>query len=187
MRISYKSKQIMKRTLIQLSMLFTIVLISFSCKKKTEQEPRIEIDETNLTVCLEKGTCQYLFTEYADVSEQPAIFKSGDYRIFWSEVQSPGITARIYVKAPMHSNTFSLGKADILDGRVKLFTSCPACLTAPFKPVDGYVKGINLTPDRPADQTKWLLEIKIVSRVEGSANLETLVVKQYFYPNFVYN
>jgi hypothetical protein len=176
----------MKRIFIQLVALSAITLISFSCKKKNE-ETKIEIDESNLTVCPDRGTCQYLFTENADLKEQPAIFKTGDYRLFWSEVQSSGLTARIYIKAPMQGKSFSLSKDDILAGRLILFTSCPTCLTATFTPVDGYVKGINLTPEKPADQTKWLLDIKVVSRIEGSPNLETLLVKQYFYPNFIFN
>nr|WP_121269144.1 hypothetical protein [Pedobacter schmidteae] len=177
----------MKRTVIQLSLLIAITLFTISCKKRN-QEPKVQIDETNLTVCPDKGTCQYLFTEHADLNDRPevsALFKTGNYRVFWSNVEYPGVTARIYIKAPMQGTSFSLNKADVLAGRVVLFTSCPTCLTAVFKPVDGYVKGINLTPEKRADQAKWLLEIKIVSRIEGSANVETLLVKQYFYPNFV--
>jgi|GEM_PF-619775 len=180
----------MKKTTLQLLMLLAIILISPSCKKKAEQEPKIEIDEKNLTVCPDKANCQYLFTENADVNEGPSLLKSGAYRLFWSDVRTTGMRATLYIKAPMQGKDFLLDKMAILAGRVKLVRNCPACLMfeIPYKMVDGYVKGVNLTPERSADQAKWLLEIKVILQSEHDSSVkETIVVKQYFYPNFVYN
>lgn len=70
----------------------------------------------------------------------------------------------------MQGSSFQLDKSAIAAGRVVLYRSCPACSMFPLKPVDGYVKGINLTPEKPADQTKWLLEAKIIL---GDASGET--------------
>lgn len=180
----------MKNISIQVMVLFTIILINLSCSKdkNKEEKPKIEIDEKNLTVCPDNANCQFLFTENGDLNESPSTLKTGTYRLFWSDVQTPGMSAKLYIKAPMQGKDFSLDKADILAGRIKLFQICPACLTVPFKELDGYVKGINLTPDKPADQTKWLLEIKVVLGVDEESYVkDTVYIKQYFYPNFVYN
>ena len=177
----------MKKTTIWL---FAIILISSACSKQKdkETEPKIEIDEKNLTACPENASCQYLFTENTDLGEQPGTLRSGAYRLFWSEIQTPGMSAKLYIKGPMQGKDFSLGKADILEGRVKLVRSCPACSMIPFKELDGYVKGVNLTPEKPADQAKWLLEIKVIMGFDEEAVVkDTVYVKQYFYPNFVYN
>jgi hypothetical protein len=177
----------MKGTLIQLSMLFAIILISYSCKKKTEQEPKIEIDETNLTVCPDRGDCHYLFTEHADINDESMLLKIGDYRLFWIDFENPTMNSKLYIKARMQGKDFLLDKTAIVAGRVRLTRGCPSCLMSPFKILeDGFVKGINLTPGKPADQTKWLLEIKLI--MEGMGTLkDTVYVKQYFYPNFIYN
>ena len=180
----------MKKTTIQLLMLLAIVLINFSCSKDRDKEPKIEIDEKNLTACPENANCQYLFTESADLNEGPSIFKTGSYRVFWSNVQIPGMSATLYIKAPMQGKDFLLDKTAILAGRVKLVRNCPACLMfeIPFKEVDGYVKGINLTPGKRTDETRWLLEVNLILEAQdGSDAKSTVSIKQYFYPNFVLN
>jgi hypothetical protein len=54
--------------------------------------------------------------------------------------------------------------------------------------VDGYVKGLNLFREKSADQTKWVIEAKIILQAESEPSVkDTLYVKQYFYPNFIYN
>lgn len=177
----------MKKTAIWL---FAVILISFSCSKHKdkEAEPKMEIDEKNLTACPENASYQYLFTENTDLGERPGTLKSGAYRLFWSEIQTPGMSAKLYIKAPMQGKDFSLDKTAILAGQVKLIQSCPACAMIPFKELDGYVKGINLTPEKPADQAKWLLEIKVVVGFDEEViSKDTIYIKQYFYPNFVYN
>lgn len=180
----------MKKTTIQLLVLFTMILVNLSCSKDKdkEKEPKIEIDEKNLTACPDHASCQFLFTENRDLNESPATLKAGTYRLFWSDIQTPGMSAQLYIKAPMHGKSFSLDKADILAGRVKLIQICSSCSTVPLKELDGSIKGINLTPDKPADQTKWLLEIKLILGVDAESYVkDTVYIKQYFYPNFVFN
>lgn len=147
------------------------------------------IDESNLTDCPANATCQYLFTENVDLN--PNSFSApqqGRYRLFWAEAKQAESTMSVYVKAAMEGTKFELTKADVLAERVLLYRSCPTCMMIPFKVVDGYAKGVNMTPEKPADQTKWLLEIKLVIRYEGTSMAdETVFIKQYFYPNFVYN
>lgn len=170
----------MKKTIVQLLMLFAISLINLSCSK--EKNPKAAIDEYNLTACPEGTTCQYLFTENADLNEEVSSPKTGPYRLFYSSVKTPAMLVQLYIKAPMQGNDFVLDKAAILSGRVKLVNNCANCLMATQTIVDGFVKGINLTLNKPADRTKWLLEIKVL--LSGG---DTIYVKQYFYPNFVYN
>lgn len=170
---------------------FTLLIVSIlnvSCNKDRGLKPSVEMDETNLTACPANTNCESLFTEHAQFVAQDGIKKFGKYRLFWASTFSSGMTSTIYVEAPMEGDTFSLGKEDILAGRVKFLQYCPACNTIDYKPIDGYVKGSNLTPDKRADQTKWLLEIKIILGVEGNASLkQTMYIKQYFYPNFIYD
>ncbi|MCD0488289.1 hypothetical protein LPB86_08615 [Pedobacter sp. MC2016-14] len=177
------------RNLIMLTAaLLTATILNVSCNKDRGIKPSIEIDETNLTACPANTNCESLFTEHAQFVPQDGIKKLGVYRLFWASTVSSGMTSTIYVEAPMEGDTFSLGKEDILAGRVKFLQHCQGCNTIGYKPVDGYVKGRNLTPDKRADQTKWLLEIKIILGVEGNTSFtQTMYIKQYFYPNFIYD
>lgn len=154
-----------------------------SCSKNDHEE--IFIEETNLTACPDGTKCQYLFTERADIKPETNILESGPYRVFWSSLERPGLTAKVYVKAPMSGNRFSLSKQDIIAGKVSLQTSCPACYQISMKAVDGYIKGQNLTPEKRADQSKWILESSIILQDEGGQYRDTVQFKQYFYPNFV--
>jgi hypothetical protein len=88
----------------------------------------------------------------------------------------------------MQGSSFELTKADLSTDRVLFSQSCPACNLIPFKPVDGYVKGINTTPEKPADQARWLLEGKVILQATAAPSIrDTVFVKQYFSPNFVFN
>lgn len=179
----------MKRISVQLLMLSTLILTQYACSKDDELD-KIKIEEKNLTSCPDKSQCQFLFTENADIEGTMPTFKSGDYRLFWAGITQPGMESRLYLKAPMKGNSFQFDKSAIEAGKVVLYRSCPACFMFPLRPIaDGYVKGVNLTPNKPADQTKWLLEAKIILE-DGSGETsyrDTLYIKQYFYPNFVYN
>jgi hypothetical protein len=178
----------MKKITVYLLALSLFSATEFSCKKKEKVEPKIEIDEKNLTQCPESASCQFLFTERADVDVWETIVRTGDYRLFWAGINYNGVDSKLYIKAPMKGNSFSMNKADILAGRIYYVQSCPACLLNPLKPIEGYVKGINLTPERPADQSKWLLEIKLyMVPIEGDHVTDTLSVKQYFQPNFMFD
>ncbi|MEJ2883071.1 hypothetical protein [Pedobacter sp. GR22-6] len=179
----------MKTIKVPLFYLFVLLMIGgVSCRKDrpVQEQP---IDESNLTDCPANATCQYLFTENVDLN--PNSFSApqqGRYRLFWAEAKQAESTMSVYVKAAMEGTKFELTKADVLAERVLLYRSCPTCMMIPFKVVDGYAKGVNMTPEKPADQTKWLLEIKLVIRYEGTSMAdETVFIKQYFHPNFVYN
>ncbi|MET1054779.1 MAG: hypothetical protein ABWY16_05690 [Pedobacter sp.] len=179
----------MKKQITLFLSLLALVFINLSCAKQSGRDEVIRIDENNLTPCPANANCQYLFTEQADVNPGPGTFVTGKYRLFWSSVLNQGVSYIIYIKAPMTGNAFSLSREDIVNGKIEISRSCPACLFAASKLVDGYVKGINLTPGKPADQTKWILEVQIISEsVYGAPPVrDTVSVKQYFYPNFVYN
>ena len=179
----------MKRQFTLALYVLTLCIISFSCAKKRESEAVITIDEKNLTACPGNANCQYLFTERADINPGRGNFITGNYRVFWGSTETQGVSTVVYIKAPMTGNSFLLNRSDITGGKIEISRSCPACLFAASKLVDGYVKGINLTPGKPADQTKWILEAQIISEsVYAAAPIrDTVSVKQYFYPNFVYN
>jgi hypothetical protein len=183
------NNKIMRKITIQLLMVMTTILIGVSCTKDKGKIIKDEIDEKNLTPCPEKASCQYLFTEDADLNEAGSGLITGPYRLFWADIQTPGVRTTLYIKAPMEGKTFSFNKQAILDGKVKLIRSCAACLMTPFRLIeDGYVNGINLRPDKQADQTRWLLEAEIILEAIGQpAKRDTLHVKQYFDPNFVFN
>lgn len=177
----------MKQTTTQLIALLTLVLFSLSCSKKKDIENKPEIDETSLTTCPPGASCSYFYTDQADLRAEFPSVTTGSYRIFSREVTTPGISSFLYIKAPMQGDTFSMTKADMLKGLVTTSTVCPACFSVPFKPVDGYVKGIKLKslPNRPND-TKWLIEAKLI-RQTGTTPVytDTIYVKQYFYPGSV--
>jgi hypothetical protein len=177
-----------KQFTLALCFLF-LIFISLSCSKSSHENPVPLIDENNLTACPVNANCQYLYTEQADINPGPGTLMTGNYRVFWSSVVNQGMSAVLYIKAPMTGNSFILNKADITGGKIEISRSCPACLFVASKVVDGYVRGVNLSPHKPADQTKWILEAQIISEaVYGPSPVrDTLKVKQYFYPNFVYN
>ena len=179
----------MRKITIQLLMVMTTILICTSCSKDKGKITKDEIDEKNLTPCPENADCQYLFTEDADLSEDGSKLITGPYRLFWADIQTPGYRTTLYIKAPMEGKSFSINKKAMLGGKVKLIRSCAACLMTPFRLIeDGYIKGVNLTPDKQADQTKWLLEAEVILEATGQpAKRDTLHVKQYFDPNFVFN
>lgn len=170
-------------------LLLLIVIGAVSCKKDRPAQDQSFIDKNNLTDCPANATCQYLFSENADFTlNYLGVDQPGRYRLFWAEAKQESSALSVYVKAPMAGTKFELTKADVLAGLVLPYTSCPTCYAIPFKVVDGYAKGVNTTPEKVADQTKWLLEIKLVLRYEGSSMPdETIFIKQYFNPGFVNN
>ncbi|MBK0379213.1 hypothetical protein [Mucilaginibacter segetis] len=161
-----------------------IPVLLMGCTKKNE--PAQTLDDSNLTEC-PSGNCNFLFTEQADLQENKT-FMTGAYRLFWASQQQDGVTTTVYVKAPMGGDTFSLDKAAILSGKVVFERNCPACFSIPFQLVDGYVKGRNASPEKPADQTRWLVETKLYLQAVNNAQLkDTIYLKQYFRPNFAAN
>lgn len=177
----------MKSKLILLSLLLSSAEFFSSCSKHRNEKDETKLDDKNLTICASGAGCSFLFTEQADF-EGYTNLKPGTFRVFWSEQEKTGITTTLYIKAPMPGKSFELTKTDILAGKIQFNRSCPSCYMAAFNPVDGYVKGINATPDKPADQTKWLVEAKIFLQAQEYPQLkDTVFIKQYFEPNFVLN
>ncbi|RYF56625.1 MAG: hypothetical protein EOO39_36460 [Cytophagaceae bacterium] len=173
----------MKKPVYLLLLLAGIALLP-ACKKN-DAKKEVQIDATNLTACREGDTCEYRYSEHADVDSNFNLH-TGAYRLFWSRQQLSANTRGLYVRAPLDNKSFELSKDDIIAGRVKWFFSCPACYSIPYVAVGGYVKGINTTPNKPADQTIWLLEAQILlSTTTDSKIQDTIKVKQYFSPNFV--
>ncbi|PJJ80516.1 hypothetical protein [Mucilaginibacter auburnensis] len=162
-----------------IALLFAGVALFTACKDKTVSP------KSDLTTCT---GCQFLFTESADVQVPGYTLKSGEYRVFWSEVKKGPLTQKTFIKAPMVTNSFTIGKAGIQDGNVLVLDICPSCNMVEMMPVDGQITGINTTPGLPADKAKWLIEAKIIRVPYAFSNLrDTVHIKQYFTANFVNN
>ena len=173
------------KTLSKLLLIVPAVMLSItSCTKQTIIIP----DDNNLTACPVGGTCQSLFTQNADINGQTMASFPGQYRLFWDDYQIGSHSTKIFIKAPMAGTSFHLKAEDILAGRVLVIQGCTTCLTVAYKPVAGYVKGVNRDPGKPADQSRWLLEAQIIRQAMNHPELkDTLYFKRYFTPNFVYN
>jgi hypothetical protein len=169
-----------------LLVVLAVILSTSSCTKQNNID--VMPDDSNLTACPVNAQCQSLFTENADMKEQNMVPLAGQYRLFWDVYEREGFATRIFVKAPMARNSFNLEAKDILVGRVLVIQSCISCSMVAFKPIAGYVKGINFEPAKRADQSRWLLEAQIIRQAVNYPNLkDTLYFKRYFYPNFIYN
>lgn len=163
-------------------------LCIISCSKHKSDSDEIHILERDLTPCPENSKCEYQFREYADFNTEQFTLERGDYRLFFANVSSNFAGFVLYIKAPMKGNSFLLSKKDVISGQVKLVNTCATCFSAPVEPTDGYVKGINLTPGKPADQAKWIIEANITLGIKTDGQTNNVVkLKQYFYPNFVLN
>lgn len=166
-------------------MLAFAFLFCLSCDKQKE---KTLVDEKNLTACAENATCQYSFTEQADLATMPLMLRPGAYRVFWASTKQGPITATLWMKAPMSGNQFTLNDQDILAGKVIFNQDCISCNMVYYKAVGGEVKGTNTTPDRRADQARWLLEAKIfLQAVDDPTVKNSINIKQYYGANFVYN
>ena len=85
----------------------------FSCKKKDNKEKEeTQIDTTNLTTCASGHSCQYLFTENADIEEYNRM-KAGSYRVFWASQKTEISEDIFYFRTPMKGDSFELGKAEM--------------------------------------------------------------------------
>ena len=175
----------MKKVIIISSLALSIFSSLFCSKSK------IEVSPDNFTECSSSSKCSYLFTEQADIESAYRI-KSGNYRLFWNttdnDLGSCELTSTLWIKAPMNANSFLLHSDDIKQGMVSYSHSCVCCSLIGLKPIGGYVKGINTTPEKRADQTKWLIEAEIIlGAIQDNKPVDTLYLKQYFNPNFVYD
>lgn len=173
----------MNKSFLNLLFLASCLFIN-ACSKQKED---LLLTDKNLTSCGTNTSCQYLFTEQADVTIPQLNLSSGEYRVFWHSYNQGPIATQVFIKAPMKAE-IQLNDQDILNGKVIFRQICPSCNLINLKPVGGFVKGRNTSPDKRADQTKWLLEAKIyLEAVDQSSIKDTLYIKQYYYPNFIYN
>lgn len=160
-----------------------VLLISLlSCSKN-----RIEVAPNNLSACGTNSQCSYFFSEQSDVDSLERV-KSGAYRLFsYKEDYNLGpcqLVTNLWIKAPLNKNAFLLDTKDIAAGLVNYSQLCICCTLVGLEPIGGYVKGINTSPENNADQTKWLIEAKIVlAPIHSNQPMGTLYVKQYFSPH----
>lgn len=149
-----------------------------SCSKKGE-DPKPAL--TNCT------GCKFVFTENADLSSD-LLFTSGNYRVFWADINKNYYTEKVIIKAPMQGKSFKLNKSDIAAGKISVLDVCDFCSMIGMIPVDGTVKGENVTPNERADHAQWLIEAKIIRHAfNGGAYKDTVNIRQYFTANFVLN
>ncbi|MFD2160854.1 hypothetical protein ACFSJU_00475 [Paradesertivirga mongoliensis] len=151
----------------------------------------IEVSPNNLSACQANSQCSYLFSDQADVDSFHRV-QSGAHRLFWfKDERNLGgcqLISTLWIKAPLNKNAFLLDTKDIANGLVSYSQLCICCTLIGVKSIGGYVKGINTNPEKSSDQTKWLIEAEIVlATIHSSKPIDTLYIKQYFYPNFVYN
>lgn len=167
-----------------------LAFVGFNACNKTES---INISETELTTCDGAAKCENIFTLSSDVDSNFRYVSNGNYKVF-AATKSYGINnqTNLYILAPKNGNSFMISGNDIKNGRVKIQFNCPACSQIGYKPVGGEIKGKNLLPDKALDQSKWLIEAKVYlaadAQIKGDLKFrDTLYIKQYFYPNFVFN
>lgn len=171
-------KNAFKTTAIILLMLSTLL----ACKKKTDPQPEIVIDDQNLTECPEGASCSFQYANNAAMVGNNLTLTTGQYRVFWIRSQGNGRTYWLYMQAPMIGDQFLLTDVDVQAGRVKYVSSCSACYGVEFTALNGTVKGIKVskTNSRPE---RWLLEANIGLGVEGATEVaSTLYIKQYYSP-----
>ena len=172
----------MKKSLLTISA--SILLIIISCSKNHDSQPELQIDEKNLTDCPNGAVCTYWFIEN-DILSPNAPYGNSDARIFFAQATNSIGGVTLSIEAPRQVNSFSLTDEDIKNGKVKFGNNCPACNTIGYKIIGGSVKGINLSSrdTRPSGSVKWLVEAKIIREIIGiPAAIDTVSVKQYFYP-----
>jgi hypothetical protein len=170
----------MKTLIYRISLLFTGLFVLAACNDKNNNP------EPALTNCT---GCQFLFTENADLMVPGYNLKTGNYRVFWSEVKKNFITQKLFIKAPMAGTSFTLTQAGILAGRVEVLDICAQCNMITMLPIGGSVTGKNVTPSAKADEARWLIEAKIIrAPAENTSGFkDTVYVKQYFTANFAFN
>ncbi|MGY4385509.1 hypothetical protein ACVWYN_002549 [Pedobacter sp. UYP24] len=173
----------MKRVVTSLLFVITVLIGFLSCSK---DEGYVENpNEKGLTDCPQGGNCTYSYSNNSVFDDATFSIKKGGYRLFWSEVKTPGVTAIVYLSAPAKGSTFNLGEQEIAEGRLKLFTVCPACFSIPIQVASGTSKGVQLNTYDANGNRKWLVEttLYIKSTEPMVPYADTLHIKQYYYLN----
>ncbi|WP_316831510.1 hypothetical protein [Pedobacter aquatilis] len=158
-----------------------LLLFCFSACKKSEAEADL-VDGTNLTECPISGSCNFLFANNSGMSENNLLLSKGQYRVFWAQTSLNGTSTALYMMAPMNGDRFTMDKTDILEGRVKYFSSCVSCFAINMVLVDGTIKGQKVKQQAGLPE-KWLVESDVV--LAASENLSYRVplhFKQYYLP-----
>ncbi|MHA4894555.1 hypothetical protein ACXZ1K_07365 [Pedobacter sp. PWIIR3] len=166
-------------------LLFVIALLTgiLSCSK---DEGYVENpEEKGLTDCPQGANCTYSYSNNSTFDDATFSIKPGGYRLFWSEVKTPGVTATAFILAPAKGVSFNLGEKEVAEGRLKIFTICPTCFSIPIRVAKGTSKGIQLNSYDANGNRKWLVETKlfIESTDPNAKYADTIHVKQYYYLN----
>ena len=171
------------KKIIYLVVFLSAILVS-SCSK---DEGYVEnVDEKELTSCPLNYDCTYYYSERSNVEDNSLMITKGNYRVFWSEGGLPGFSVRAFILAPVNGTSFYLSEKEVLAGRIKYLSVCPACLSIPLEIGGGYSKGKLVNPANGSGSQKWLVETKLYLKFAGSSNakfIDTVFVKQYYYLN----
>lgn len=152
----------------------------------------INISETELTTCDSASKCENIFTLSSAVDSNFQYVADGNYKVFTARKTYSNSQTNLFILAPRNGNSFIVSDKDIQKGLVKIKYISSLGFPIGFKAVGGEIKGKNLLPDKALDQSKWLLEATVYlaadAQIKGDQKLkDTLYIKQYFYPNFVFD
>lgn len=166
------------------AVLLLSAIFSSSCSK---DEGYVEnIDEKDLTPCPQNYDCKYYYSERSNVEDNSIMITKGKYRVFWSESGLPGFSIKAFILAPVNGTSFYLSEKQVLAGRIKYLSNCPACFSIPLEIGGGYSKGRLVNAANGTGSQKWLLETKLYLKLAGSQTktfIDTVFVKQYYYLN----
>jgi hypothetical protein len=164
-----------------ISILSLLAILSFNaCNKPDVEEPEV------ITCILEDG----FKGEYFNSSSLESNYQinEGNDKVFVASKTETSWEKRFYFITPNNSKSFTLNGNDIKNGLVKYLFICPVCNFINQYPIDGFVKGENITPEKPINETTWMVEAKIIlttdlSQPNNSKFRDTVCIKQAFYPN----
>jgi hypothetical protein len=174
------------------NLIYFSLLIIFAGLNACNKTSGINISETQLTTCDNGANCDYIFTLSSDVDSDFHYVADGNHKVFTYKKNFGSNQTNLFILAPKTGNSFSISNNEIKNGLVKVQFISPLGLSVGFKAVGGEVKGKNLPPEKALDQSKWLIDAKIYlaadAKVKGDQKIkDTLYLKQYFYPNFVFD
>jgi hypothetical protein len=151
------------------------------CSKKNDSLPEPDIDEQNLTDCPAGFTCNYWYT---DISTGPFFAATDNNRVFYASTATADTQTTLSFETSRALNSIVLTREDIINGKIKIDSSCPTCYFISYKLTGGFVKGKNLSgrTTRRSPSAKWLIEAKIIREtLTTPAFVDSIYIKQYFY------